>query len=98
MSDILSSEDLQSSLSKLNGTSSVTWRVVQEKLHTELVFPDFISAFGFMTRVAIIAEKMNHHPEWSNVYKKVEINLVTHDAGGITEKDVTIAQKISALL
>ncbi|WP_394242150.1 4a-hydroxytetrahydrobiopterin dehydratase [Vibrio astriarenae] len=57
-----------------------------------------ISAFGFMTQVAIIAEKMNHHPEWSNVYKKVEIDLVTHDAGGITEKDVTLAQKISALL
>ncbi|GAL09330.1 pterin-4-alpha-carbinolamine dehydratase [Vibrio astriarenae] len=98
MSDILSSQDLQNSLSKLNGTSSATWQIHQGKLHTELVFPDFICAFGFMTQVAIIAEKMNHHPEWSNVYKKVEINLVTHDAGGITEKDVTLAQKISALL
>ncbi|CAM4392186.1 4a-hydroxytetrahydrobiopterin dehydratase [Vibrio agarivorans] len=98
MSDKVRSEDLQSSLSKLNDTSSVTWRVQQDKLHTELVFPDFISAFGFMTQVAIIAEKMNHHPEWSNVYKKVEIDLVTHEAGGITEKDVSLAKKISALI
>lgn len=58
-------------------------------------FANFISAFGWMTQVALIAEKMNHHPEWRNVYRTVEVTLTTHDAGGMTEKDITLAQKMN---
>ncbi|GAA0204571.1 4a-hydroxytetrahydrobiopterin dehydratase [Brevundimonas nasdae] len=59
-----------------------------------LRFADFNAAFGFMTRVALLADKMDHHPEWSNVYNRVEILLTTHDADGVTEKDVTLARFI----
>ncbi len=55
-------------------------------------FADFVQAFGFMTQLALHAEKMNHHPEWSNVYNRVDIVLTTHDAGGLTERDVTLAR------
>ena len=55
-------------------------------------FDDFAQAFGFMTRIAIIADKMDHHPEWFNVYNRVDITLTTHDAGGVTQKDVTLAE------
>ena len=55
-------------------------------------FEDFAEAFGFMTRIAIIADRMNHHPEWFNVYNRVDVTLTTHDAGGVTEKDVTLAR------
>jgi len=55
-------------------------------------FTDFAEAFGFMTRIAIIADKMDHHPEWFNVYNRVDVTLTTHDAGGVTEKDVTLAE------
>ena len=64
----------------------------------EIAFEDFVEAFGFMTRVALIAEAMNHHPEWSNVWNKVEINLTTHDAGGITMRDFRLASAIDKLL
>ena len=55
-------------------------------------FDDFAQAFGFMTRIAIIADKMDHHPEWFNVYNRVDITLTTHDAGGVTQKDVILAE------
>ncbi|GHA88352.1 putative pterin-4-alpha-carbinolamine dehydratase [Algimonas arctica] len=55
-------------------------------------FGDFAEAFGFMTRIAIIADKMDHHPEWFNVYNRVDVTLTTHDAGGVTQKDVTLAE------
>jgi 4a-hydroxytetrahydrobiopterin dehydratase len=61
-------------------------------------FKSFSEAFGFMMRVALLAEKADHHPDWSNSYGKVEISLSTHDAGGITQKDIDLAQKIDALL
>ena len=63
-------------------------------LHKTFKFKNFIEAFGFITKIALIAEKMDHHPEWKNVYNKVEINLTTHDAGGVTEKDIKLAQNI----
>jgi len=60
-------------------------------------FADFVQAFGFMTQVALAAEKRDHHPEWSNVYNKVEITLSTHDAGGVTDKDIALARFIDGL-
>ncbi len=70
------------------------WEVVDGKLHRVLRFTDFTEAFGFMTRVAIAAEKRNHHPEWSNVYDTVTIDLTSHDAGGITTRDLDLADAI----
>jgi 4a-hydroxytetrahydrobiopterin dehydratase len=74
------------------------WSVVNGKLHRELRFGDFNEAFGFMTRVALIAEAMGHHPEWSNVWNRVTIDLTTHDAGGLSTWDVELAQRINRLL
>jgi 4a-hydroxytetrahydrobiopterin dehydratase len=73
------------------------WRLAEGKLFQEFRFPDFAAAFGFMTTVALIAERMNHHPEWSNVYNRVRVHLVTHDAGGLSDRDFELAAKISAL-
>jgi len=61
-------------------------------------FGDFVAAFGFMTRVAILAEKADHHPEWSNVYNRVDIVLTTHDAGGLSQRDIDLARAIDGLL
>lgn len=75
------------------------WTRKKNKLYRKLEFKNFSEAFAFMTRVAIEAEKMNHHPEWKNVYNTVEIWLSTHDAGDVvTEKDEKLARKIDALL
>lgn len=74
------------------------WTEKNGKLYKEFEFKNFIEAFGFMTQVALVAEKMNHHPEWSNVYNKVEIRLSTHDANDqITEKDYLLAKKIDGI-
>ena len=69
-----------------------SWRLESGKLHREWRFRDFTEAFGFMTQVALVAERMNHHPEWFNVYATVRVDLVTHDAGGITELDLELAR------
>jgi 4a-hydroxytetrahydrobiopterin dehydratase len=70
------------------------WRELpgRDAIARKFVFADFNQAFGFMARVALLAEKMDHHPEWSNVYKTVEVTLSTHDAGGLTEKDIALAK------
>ncbi|WP_342361101.1 4a-hydroxytetrahydrobiopterin dehydratase [Terrarubrum flagellatum] len=81
-------------LASLNGWREVDGRDAIAKTFT---FKDFNEAFGFMTRVALVAEKMDHHPEWSNVYKTVEVTLSTHDAGGLTELDVKLAKKMDAI-
>jgi 4a-hydroxytetrahydrobiopterin dehydratase len=73
------------------------WQLRDDKLHRELRFDDFVAAFGFMASVAIVAEKMNHHPEWSNVYNTVVVDLSTHDAGGITDLDFELAERIDQL-
>lgn len=77
---------------------SSKWSFEDDFLKVELTFNDFIEAFSFMTSVAIIAEKLNHHPNWVNVYNKVNISLQTHDAGGITGKDFDLASRIDELL
>jgi 4a-hydroxytetrahydrobiopterin dehydratase len=74
------------------------WEVRDGKLHQEFVFKNFIEAFGFMTQAALIAEKLNHHPEWFNVYKTVIVDLTTHEADGITERDFTLAQAMDAIV
>lgn len=73
------------------------WSLVDGKLHRELRFADFNEAFGFMCRVALIAETMGHHPEWSNVWNRVVIELTTHDAGGLSTLDLELARRIDAL-
>ena len=80
---------------QLEGISD--WTVENEKLHKEFQFDSFVEAFGFMASVALIAESMNHHPEWFNVYNRVTVDLATHDAGGISALDFELAKKIDAL-
>jgi 4a-hydroxytetrahydrobiopterin dehydratase len=72
------------------------WQLLDGKLRRDFRFADFAAAFGFMARCALIAEKMDHHPEWSNAYNRVTVALVTHDAGGITDLDFTLAAAMSA--
>ena len=88
----LSDEQIQAELNGLNG-----WSVVNGKLHKEFEFSDFNEAFGFMARASMHIEKMNHHPEWFNVYNKLIIDLMTHDASGITENDINLAKILNSL-
>ncbi len=88
----LTEEQIRIELSGLQG-----WSTVNGKLHKDFVFDDFIEAFGFMCKAAIHIEKMNHHPEWFNVYNKISVDLITHDAGGITQNDVALARTLNAL-
>lgn len=92
MADKLSNDEIEEKLAMLKD-----WSLEHGKLKREFKFPDFVRAFGFMTSAAIEAEKLNHHPEWSNVYNKVIVHLVTHEAKGITELDFKLAQKMDAL-
>jgi 4a-hydroxytetrahydrobiopterin dehydratase len=85
----LSADARKAALGKLRGWSDVTNR---DAISKKFEFSDFNQAFGFMARVALAAEKMDHHPEWFNVYKKVEVTLSTHDAGGVTELDIKLAE------
>ena len=89
---------IQRQLGKLNeGLKKNSWRIENGKLHKEFIFSNFIEAFGFMSRVANIAESMNHHPEWFNVYNNVVIDLMTHEADGLTELDFQLAGRIEQL-
>ena len=81
---------------ELTGTLK-SWKLENEQLVRKYNFKDFVEAFGFMTKVALLAQQSNHHPEWSNVYNKVKICLTTHDAGGITEKDLRLALEIESV-
>ena len=88
----LSDAEIQNKLKQVAG-----WTVKEGKLHKEFQFDTFVTAFGFMTQLALIAESMNHHPEWFNVYNRVTIDLMTHDAGGISELDFELAARADAL-
>ena len=89
MAQKLSGEARIRALARLSGWSELKGR---DAISKKFVFADFNEAFGFMARVALAAEKLDHHPEWSNVYKTVEVTLSTHDAGGLTERDVALAE------
>ena len=91
--DKLTQEQLQEALASLSG-----WEIREGKLHKTFQFPDFVHAWGFLSRAALLAEAMNHHPDWCNVYNTVRVDLNTHDAGGITALDVALARKMDALL
>ena len=88
----LNQAEIAAALVKLPG-----WKVVKAKLHREYKFPDFIHAFGFMATCATAIQAMDHHPEWFNVYGTVKIDLSTHDAGGITQKDIDLAKLLESV-
>ena len=89
--EALEASEIEARLQALDG-----WTLESGKLHREFRFADFVEAFGFMTQVALHAEKLDHHPEWSNVYDRVKVDLTTHDAGGITELDFELASRMDA--
>jgi 4a-hydroxytetrahydrobiopterin dehydratase len=90
----LSEAEAAAALAELSGWSRAEGR---DAIAKRFVFADFNEAFGWMARVALVAEKMDHHPEWSNVYKTVEVTLSTHDAGGLTALDIALAQAMDRL-
>jgi 4a-hydroxytetrahydrobiopterin dehydratase len=94
MAQKLTGEARKAALAWLSGWSEVAGR---DAITRKFVFKDFNEAFGFMTRAALVAEKLDHHPEWFNVYKTVEVTLATHDAGGVTELDIKLAETMNRL-
>jgi 4a-hydroxytetrahydrobiopterin dehydratase len=94
MAERLSAETRKSALRELPGWTEVPGR---EAIARTFTFKDFNEAFGFMARVALVAEKNDHHPEWRNVYKTVDVVLATHDAGGVTRRDVELARAMNAI-
>ncbi len=95
MSEKLTGDVRKAALGKLAHWSEVSGR---DAITRKFIFKDFNQAFGFMTRAALVAEKMDHHPEWFNVYKTVEVTLSTHDAGGVTTLDVKLAEAMDKLV
>jgi len=94
MVERLTAEARKSALKDLSGWTEVAGR---EAIARTFVFKDFNEAFGFMSRAALVAEKHDHHPEWRNVYRTVEVVLATHDAGGVTERDLALARAMNAI-
>jgi len=92
MAQKLTDAQITSALAKLAG-----WSLKDGKFHREFKFADFSAAWGFMSRVALAAEQMNHHPEWFNVWNTVRIDLSTHDVGGLSDRDVKLAERINTL-
>lgn len=89
----LTTPQIEARLKNLSG-----WTLEAEKLHREFKFKNFVQAFGFMTQAAILAEQMDHHPEWSNVYNRVVVNLTTHEVDGISQRDFDLAHKMNGLV
>ena len=94
MADKLTGQARKAALAKLKGWTEVKGR---DAISRKFTFEDFNAAFGFMARSALVAEKLDHHPEWFNVYNKVEVTLASHDAGGVTEKDITLAEAMNRM-
>jgi 4a-hydroxytetrahydrobiopterin dehydratase len=94
MAERLSADARKAAVKALSGWSEVAGR---EAIARVFIFRNFNEAFGFMARVALVAEKNDHHPEWRNVYKTVEVVLATHDAGGVTERDIRLAEAMNAI-
>jgi 4a-hydroxytetrahydrobiopterin dehydratase len=94
MVERLSADARKSALKGLSGWTEVAGR---EAIARTFIFKDFNEAFGFMSRAALVAEKSDHHPEWRNVYKTVEVVLATHDAGGVTARDIELAKAMDAI-
>lgn len=97
MAHKLTDTQIDEELASLHQDLAKPWVIKDGKLSKRFVFSDFATAFGFMTQVAIHAEKLNHHPEWTNVYNRVEIHLMTHDTKGISKKDFELARAIEAV-
>ncbi len=97
MIEKLAAEEIEANLIQLNSESLAPWKIKNGKLHKLFKFTNFIEAFGFMTSVAMHAEKSDHHPEWFNVYNQVEIDLTTHEVGGLSDKDFELAGAIEKL-
>ena len=93
----LAIEEIKTKLASLIAGSSVPWRLVNGKLHKVFQFADFVAAFGFMAQAALVAERMNHHPEWFNVYRTVRVDLATHDVSGISESDFVLAEAMDKI-
>ncbi len=89
--------ECKSELAALNTDLSRPWQLEDDKLTKTFTFSNFVTAFGFMTQAAIVAEKLSHHPEWFNVYKTVKVQLTTHEADGISEKDFDLARRMEKL-
>ncbi len=96
MVDKLSGHERTRAVAGLRGWSEAASG--RDAIHKRFEFADFNAAFGFMTRVALMAERMDHHPEWSNIFNKVEITLSTHDAGGVSERDIALARFIDSVV
>ncbi len=94
----LTQNAIDTSLQALNQDADTLWSIREGKLFKEFKFSNFITAFGFMTQVAMLAERANHHPEWFNVYNKVAISLTTHDVSGISKRDFDLAKEIAQLI
>lgn len=94
MAEKLTRSERTTALEALSGWQNVETR---DAITKTFVFADFVQAFGWMTQVALAAERLNHHPEWSNVYKTVEVTLTTHDADGLTQRDIELARQMDQL-
>jgi 4a-hydroxytetrahydrobiopterin dehydratase len=88
----LPDDELRAAVGSLPG-----WKLERDKLHKQFTFADFARAFGFMATAAVLIEKMNHHPEWSNVYNRVDVHLTTHDAGGVSQRDIELARLLDSI-
>jgi len=97
MAELLAPETLNQALQQLNSVARTPWQHVNNSLHMQWEFRDFRQAFGFMADIAELAERMNHHPDWSNTYNRVQVALTTHDAGGLTNLDVAMARAMQDL-
>ncbi len=91
-------EEIRQALEDLNRGLDMPWTLEQGRLTKTFVFRDFVEAFGFMARVALLAEQHNHHPDWCNVYRRVTITLYTHEVNGLTEKDFALARAIEGVV